>query len=167
MTVLAGLSLMKLTLNHAQRLKLHALLVAQRTDVGTIRAIWAVQDKLALDADEENAIELKREMVGDQERVVWNAGLFLSPKELEFSPSESARIRSVLQTWESFAAAPTGAGCSRWSTRYSPPTSDKARIDAKVRSKAGSNGADVGREGRSAAPTTYETVARHGGNARK
>ena len=43
---------MKLTLNHVQRLNLHALLGAQRADVGSIRAIWAVQDKIALDADE-------------------------------------------------------------------------------------------------------------------
>jgi len=57
---------MKLTLDHTQRLNLHALLGAQRADVGSVRAIWAVQDKLALDADEETAIELKRELVGGQ-----------------------------------------------------------------------------------------------------
>ena len=33
---------MKLTLDHAERLNLHALLGAQRADVGSIRAIWAV-----------------------------------------------------------------------------------------------------------------------------
>ena len=64
---------MKLTLDHTQRLNLHALLGAQRADVGSIRAIWAVQDKIALDADEEKQIELKREIVGGQERMVWNA----------------------------------------------------------------------------------------------
>jgi hypothetical protein len=31
---------MKLTLDHTQRLNLHALLGAQRADVGSIRAIW-------------------------------------------------------------------------------------------------------------------------------
>ena len=41
---------MKMTLDHTQRLNLHALLGAQRADVGSIRAIWAVQDKLAADA---------------------------------------------------------------------------------------------------------------------
>jgi len=61
---------MKLTLDHAQRLNLHALLGAQRADVGSIRAIWAVQDKIALNADEEKALELKRELVGGQERVL-------------------------------------------------------------------------------------------------
>ena len=54
---------MKLTLDHTQRLNLHALLGAQRADVGSIRAIWAIQDRIALDADEEKAVELKREMV--------------------------------------------------------------------------------------------------------
>ena len=44
---------MKLMLDHTQRLNLHALLGAQRTDVGSIRAIWSIQDCLALDAAEE------------------------------------------------------------------------------------------------------------------
>jgi hypothetical protein len=45
---------MKLTLDHTQRLNLHALLGAQRADVGSIRAIWAMamQDKITLTADE-------------------------------------------------------------------------------------------------------------------
>ena len=75
---------MKLTLDHTQRLNLHALLGAQRADVGSIRAIWAVQDKLALDADEEKAIELKRELVNGQERTVWNPSLSIPAKEFEF-----------------------------------------------------------------------------------
>ena len=42
---------------------------AQRADVGSIRAIW-VQDKLALNAEEERVIELKRDVISGQERVV-------------------------------------------------------------------------------------------------
>jgi hypothetical protein len=61
---------MKLTLDHTQRLNLHALLGAQRADVGSIRAIWAVQDRIALDADEEKAVEVKREVITGQERVM-------------------------------------------------------------------------------------------------
>ena len=95
---------MKLTLDHTQRLNLHALLGAQRADVGSIRAIWAVQDKIALDAEEEKALELKRETAGGQERVVWNADLSLPAKEFEFSDPEAARIRTSLQTWESYSA---------------------------------------------------------------
>ena len=54
---------MKIQLNHVQRLNLHALLGAQRGDVATIRALWALQDMLALTPEEEQAIELKREFV--------------------------------------------------------------------------------------------------------
>jgi hypothetical protein len=55
---------MNLTLDHTQRLNLHALLGAQRADVGSIRATWSIQDRIALDADEENTVELRRELVG-------------------------------------------------------------------------------------------------------
>jgi hypothetical protein len=72
---------MKLTLDHTQRLNLHALLGAQRADVGSIRAIWAVQDKIALSADEEKAIELKRELLNGQDRTVWNPTLLLAARE--------------------------------------------------------------------------------------
>jgi hypothetical protein len=34
----------------------------QWVDAGSIRTIWAVQDKLALNADEEKALELKRKI---------------------------------------------------------------------------------------------------------
>jgi hypothetical protein len=95
---------MKLTLDHTQRLNLHALLGAQRADVGSIRAIWAVQDRIALGADEEKALELKTETSGDHARVVWNANRSLPAKEFEFSDAETARIRSALQTWDTYAA---------------------------------------------------------------
>ena len=96
---------MKLTLDHTQRLNLHALLGAQRADVGSIRAIWEIQDKLALDADDERAIELKRELVNGQERTLWNPSLSISARGFEFTDSKVARIRSTLQTWESYAAS--------------------------------------------------------------
>jgi hypothetical protein len=96
---------MKLTLDHTQRLNLHALLGAQRADVGSIRAIWAVQDKIALNTDEEKALELKREMSGGQERVVWNADLSLSLREFEFTDAETARIEAAIETWDRYGAA--------------------------------------------------------------
>jgi hypothetical protein len=96
---------MKLSLDHTQRLNLHALLGAQRVDVGSIRAIWAIQDRIALDIDEEKAIELKREVAGGQERVVWNPALSLPAKEFDFSDAEIARIKTALQTWDSFGVA--------------------------------------------------------------
>jgi hypothetical protein len=93
---------MKLTLDHTQRLNLHALLGAQRADVGSIRAIWAVQDRIALDADEEKAVEVKREMVAGQERVVWNPTLSIPTKEFDFSDLELARIKAAIETWDSY-----------------------------------------------------------------
>jgi hypothetical protein len=93
---------MRLTLDHTQRLNLHALLGAQRADVGSIRAIWSIQDRIALDADEEKAVEVKREMVAGQERVVWNPALYIPAKEFEFSDLEVARIRAAIQTWDSY-----------------------------------------------------------------
>jgi len=96
---------MKLMLDHTQRLNLHALLGAQRADVGSIRAIWAVQDKLALDADEEKAIELKRELVNGQERAMWNPSLFIPAKEYEFTEGEASRIKAAIETWDAYGAA--------------------------------------------------------------
>ena len=95
---------MKLTLDHTQRLNLHALLGAQRADVGSLRAIWAIQDRIALAPDEEKAVEVKREMVAGQERVVWNPALTLPAKEFEFSDPELARIRAAIETWDSYGA---------------------------------------------------------------
>ena len=93
---------MKLTLDHTQRLNLHALLGAQRADVGSIRAIWSIQDRIALDADEEKAVEMKREIIAGQERVVWNPALSLPAKDFEFTDPEVARIKAAIQTWESY-----------------------------------------------------------------
>ena len=95
---------MKLTLDHTQRLNLHALLGAQRADVGSIRAIWALQDKLALDAEEEKAIELKREMVNGTERTVWNPALSIPPQDFEFSDLEMVRVKATVETWGAYAA---------------------------------------------------------------
>lgn len=95
---------MKLTLDHTQRLNLHALLGAQRADVGSIRAIWAVQDRLALAAEEEDAIELKREFVGGQERTVWNLALSIPSREFEFTDAEIARVRSAVETWSAYTS---------------------------------------------------------------
>ncbi len=95
---------MKLMLDHTQRLNLHALLGAQRADVGSIRAIWAIQDRIALDADEEKAVEVKREMIAGQERVVWNPALSLAARDFEFSDPEVARLKAAFETWDSFGA---------------------------------------------------------------
>ena len=95
---------MKLELNHTQRLNLHALLGAQRADVGSIRAIWAVQDRLTLDADEEKAIEFKREFVAGRECTLWNPELSIPPKDFEFTDAEIARIWTAIETWTAYTA---------------------------------------------------------------
>ena len=96
---------MTLTLDHIQRLNLHALLGAQRADVGSIRAIWAIQDKLALHADEERAIELKRELVNGQERAVWDPALSIPKMDFELTDVEVARIRAAIETWNAYGVA--------------------------------------------------------------
>jgi hypothetical protein len=96
---------MKLKLNHTQRLNLHALLGAQQADVGSIRAIWSIQDRIALDAQEEKAIELRREMVAGQERAVWNPALSIALKELELSESEVVRIKTAIEAWNHYGVA--------------------------------------------------------------
>ena len=95
---------MKLRLDHTQRLNLHALLGVQRADVGSTRAIWGIQDRIALNADEEKAVELKREMVAGQERAVWNPKLSIPAKDFEFTDPEVARLKTAIQTWDSYGA---------------------------------------------------------------
>ena len=73
--------------------------------MGSIRAIWAVQDKLALDAGQEKLIELKREMVNGAERTVWNPALSIPPEDLEFSDVETARLTAAIQTWDQYNVA--------------------------------------------------------------
>jgi hypothetical protein len=128
---------MKLTLDHTQRLNLHALLGAQRADVSSIRAIWAVQDKIELSADEEKVLELKHEMAGGQERVVWNADSSLPFKDFEFTEAEIARIKAAIGTWTLTLSMPTGDGCSpcsgNWQSVNPPrPQMDKARPNLRA-----------------------------------
>ena len=96
---------MKIQLDHIQRLNLHALLGAQRGDVATIRALWALQDKLALSTEEETAVEIKREFASGQERVAWNPQRSLPAKAFEFTDAEAARLRAALETWPAYGAA--------------------------------------------------------------
>ena len=81
------------------------LLGAQRADVGSTRAIWVAQDKLALDADEEKANELEHELVSGQERTVWNLSLSIPAKEFEFTDAEVVRVKAAIETWDAYGAA--------------------------------------------------------------
>lgn len=70
-----------------------------------IRAIWAVQDKLTLNADEEKVIELVRELVSGQERTVWNQSLSIPVRDFEFADAEAGRIKAAIETWDLYSAA--------------------------------------------------------------
>ncbi|MBI4905712.1 MAG: hypothetical protein HY820_18915 [Acidobacteria bacterium] len=96
---------MKIQVDHVQRLNLHALLGAQRGDVATVRTIWALQDKLALTPEEEKAIELNREFIAGQERVLWNPTLTVPARELELTDVEIARVGAVLDSWATYGVA--------------------------------------------------------------
>ena len=61
--------------------------------------------KLALNADEEKAIELKRDLVNGQERTVWNSSLSVPSKEFDFSDAEVARMKAAIETWDQYGAA--------------------------------------------------------------
>lgn len=63
-----------------------------------------MQDRIALDSDDEKVVELKREMVAGQERVVWNPARAVPAKEFEFTNPEVARIKAAIQTWDSYGA---------------------------------------------------------------
>jgi hypothetical protein len=78
---------------------------AQRADVGSIRAIWDIQHRFALDTDEEKALELKREMVAGQERFIWNPELSLPVRQFELTEQELARMKVAIQTWDSYGVA--------------------------------------------------------------
>ena len=120
---------MKLTLDHTQRLNLHALLGAQRSDVGSIRAIWAVQDELALDADEEKAIELKRELVNGQERTLWNSSLSIPAKEYDFMKGRSHASELLSRRGNLTLPVTIAAGCSPSSRGCSQPTLGRDHTD--------------------------------------
>jgi hypothetical protein len=122
---------MKIQLDHIQRLNLHALLGAQRGDVATIRALWALQDKLALTPEEEKAIELKREFVAAQEHVVWNSALALPAKGFELADAETARIRAAIESWAAY-----GVGSDR---RWLEPLLNQLVPDAEASRKLDEN----------------------------
>lgn len=62
----------------------------------------SLDPRLPLPGTSLKAVELKREMVAGQERIVWNPALSLPSKEFEFSDPEIARIKAAIQTWDSY-----------------------------------------------------------------
>jgi hypothetical protein len=81
------------------------LLDAQRGDVATIRALWTIQDRLALSPEEGQAIELKRDFANGPKRVTCNPALSLPTKAFDFTEAETARILMALETWPEYGVA--------------------------------------------------------------
>jgi hypothetical protein len=75
-----------------------------------------VQDKIALDAEDEKTLALTREATNGLERVVWNPALSIPAREFELVDAEVARLKAALATWDSYAAGanPLSTLCSRW-----------------------------------------------------
>jgi hypothetical protein len=86
--------------DHTQRLNPHALQGAPRAEVDSVRAIWAIWYRLAPGRDEENAVELKREIVNGRER---RRGTRRSRSRQWISilpKPEVSRIRIAIETWD-------------------------------------------------------------------
>jgi len=73
--------------------------------VGTIYALWALQDERALAPAEATAISLKREHVAGKQHLVWNPALLVPPKEFNMSEVELARVRAAIDTRAGFGVA--------------------------------------------------------------
>lgn len=96
---------MLLSLDHQQRLNLIALMGAQRANVAEMRMFWAMQDRLALDDQEKEAIQYRIAMDQGMEIPSWNRELRLEPKEFEISDIEGQRLRRVIEEWPHFLTA--------------------------------------------------------------
>ena len=64
-----------------------------------------MQDKLALDAEEEKTIKLKRELVNGQDRTLWNPFLSIPAQEFDLTDVELARIKAAVQAWDAYGVA--------------------------------------------------------------
>ena len=79
---------------------------ATATAAAKARALRAAgRDIIALDAGEEPAIELKRELVNGQERTVWNPSLSIHPRNFDFTDAEVTRIKAAVEAWDQYGAA--------------------------------------------------------------
>jgi hypothetical protein len=65
--------------------------------VGSIRAIWAVQDKITLDEQEEKAIASKRKFVASQKRVRLAPALLVPHRDVELGDTKIARMKRAIE----------------------------------------------------------------------
>lgn len=93
---------MTLSLDHQQRLNLVALLGAQRVNLGEMRSLWKMQDRIDLSEEERAAIGHRLELINGNEVPMWDRNKKLPPRAIEFSDAEAARIRKVIDEWPHF-----------------------------------------------------------------
>ena len=91
---------MKLTLDHSQRLNLHALIGAQRASVDEMRLFWKVQDRIDLNDAERDKIGYREEQVNGMQQIVWDVYKQLPPQEFEFSSDEFKKISKTVKDWQ-------------------------------------------------------------------
>lgn len=91
---------MKLTLDHTQRLNLHALMGAQRASLDDLRLLWKLQDRLELSEQEKQKINYRVQPVNGTQQVTWDMEKKLPPKDFEFTESEFARLSRMLKEWQ-------------------------------------------------------------------
>jgi hypothetical protein len=92
---------MKLTLDHTQRLNLHALMGAQRASLDELRMLWRLQDRIDLTADEKTAINYRvTPVAAGGVQTTWDLTKTLPTAQYEFNEQESAKIMKVLKEWQ-------------------------------------------------------------------
>jgi len=101
---------MTLSLDHQQRLYLHALMGAQRVPLGDLRVLWKLQDRIDLSDEEREAIGFKIDSINGTEVPGWDRTKTLEPREYEFSEPEAMRVRKIIEEWPGFFAG----GDRRW-----------------------------------------------------
>jgi hypothetical protein len=98
---------MKLSLDHTQRLNLHALMGAQRTTVDEVRMWWRLQDMIDLNEAERKQINYRIETLGGMQQPTWDVDKRLEPREFEFTQEEHQKLEKIIKEWQNgfFAAA--------------------------------------------------------------
>jgi len=91
---------MKLTLDHTQRLNLHALMGAQRASVDDVRLWWRLQDMIDLSPEERTKINYRLERLGEMMQPAWDPTKSLAPRDYEFTADEFAKLQKIVREWQ-------------------------------------------------------------------
>lgn len=102
---------MKLTLDHTQRLNLHALMGAQRASVDEVRLWWRLQDMIDLSDQERKQINYRMGRIGEVEQPMWDTNKNLPVREFEFSTEDFNKIEKIVKEWQPGFLA---SGDRRW-----------------------------------------------------